>query len=320
MTTDVANLKSESYDAVKADIISDLDKAESLLATSDPIVESKASADDPARSDDADDANVNLGDNDIYRQLHFNYWAVIGAKARYYYWIGDKEKAADYARKVIEAKDKAGKQVFALCNEAYYSAHSNANLTMKMEQLYGVYNSSYQNDIYRAYYSTSDPLFTQNEEYVKTAYESTLYPDDIRFKSSRYWKSQMADNAIITEYHFLKYAFNGSWYGYNTVPVMRLSEMYFILFECASIADMKPYFATWRLSRGLDASIDATLTTESAVVSRMEKEWRKEFMGEGQMFFFYKKHNYQAYTWPTAYTVPTGAYQLPKPKSQTMYE
>ena len=320
LTTDVANLKSESYDAVKADIISDLDKAESLLATSDPIVESRASADDPARSDDADEANVDLDDNDIYRQLHFNYWAVIGAKARYYYWIGDKEKAADYARKVIEAKDKAGKQVFALCNEAYYSAHSNANLTMKMEQLYGVYNSSYQNDIYRAYYSTSNPLFTQNEEYVKTAYESTLYPDDIRFKSSRYWKSQMADNAIITEYHFLKYAFNGSWYGYNTVPVMRLSEMYFILFECASIADMKPYFATWRLSRGLDASIDATLTTESAVVSRMEKEWRKEFMGEGQMFFFYKKHNYQAYTWPTAYTVPTGAYQLPKPMSQTMYE
>ncbi len=185
LTTDVANLKSESYDAVKADIISDLDKAESLLATSDPIVESRASADDPARSDDADDANVDLDDNDIYRQLHFNYWAVIGAKARYYYWIGDKEKAADYARKVIEAKDKAGKQVFALCNEAYYSAHSNANLTMKMEQLYGVYNSSYQDDIYRAYYSTSDPLFTQNEEYVKTAYESTLYPDDIRFKSSR---------------------------------------------------------------------------------------------------------------------------------------
>ena len=218
------------------------------------------------------------------------------------------------------AKDKAGKQVFALCNEAYYSAHSNANLTMKMEQLYGVYNSSYQDDIYKAYYSKANPLFTQNENYVKTAYESTLYPDDIRFKSSRYWKSQMADNAIITEYHFLKYAFNGSWYGYNTVPVMRLSEMYFILFECASIADMKPYFATWRLSRGLDASIDASLTTESAVVSRMEKEWRKEFMGEGQMFFFYKKHNYQAYTWPTAYTVPTGAYQLPKPKSQTMYE
>ena len=89
LTTDVANLKSESYDAVKADIISDLDKAESLLAASDPIVESRASADDPARSDDADEANVDLSDNDIYRQLHFNYWAVVGAKARYYYWIGD---------------------------------------------------------------------------------------------------------------------------------------------------------------------------------------------------------------------------------------
>lgn len=320
LTNDVAKLKSESYDAVKADILSDLDKAESLLAVSDPIVETKASADDPDRSDDADDTDVDLSENEIYRQLHFNYWAVIGAKARYYYWIGDKEKAVEYAKKVIEVKDKAGKQVFSLCDEAYYSAHSNANLTMKMEQLYGVYNSSFLDDIYQEYYSNSHPLFTQKEEYVKTAYESTLYPDDIRFKGSRYWKNQMADNAAVSEYHFLKYQHNGSWYGYNTMPVMRLSEMYFILFEDASLTEMKPYFVTWRLSRGLDASLDETLTSEPVVVSRMEKEWRKEFMGEGQMFFFYKKHNYSAYSWPTSYTVPVGAYQLPKPKSQTMYE
>ncbi len=320
LTTDVAKLKSESYDVVKSDILADLDKAESILADSDPIVETKASADAPSRSDDADDANVDLSDNEIYRQLHFNYWAVIGAKARYYYWIGDKEKAVEYAKKVIEAKDKAGKQVFSLCDEAYYTAHSNANLTMKMEQLYGVYNSSYTDDIYKAYYSKSTPLFTQKEDYVKVAYESTLYPDDIRFKSNRYWVNQTADNASVTDYHFLKYSSKGSWYGYNTVPVMRLSEMYFILFEDASLSEMKPYFATWRLSRGLDASLDETLTSESAVLSRMEKEWRKEFMGEGQMFFFYKKHNYSAYSWPTVYSVPAGAYQLPKPKSQTMYE
>ena len=320
LTTDVAKLKSESYDAVKADILADLDHAESILATSDPIVETKASADNPNRSDDADDAEVDLTENEIYRQLHFNYWAVVGAKARYYYWIGDKAKAAEYAKKVIEAKDKAGKQVFSLCDEAYFTNHGNANLNMKMEQLYGVYNSNCADEIYKDYYSKSDPLFTQKEDYVKIAYESSLYPDDIRFKGGRYWKTQMAETAAVSEYHFLKYAYNGSWYGYYTVPVMRLSEMYFILFEDASIEEMKPYFATWRLSRGLDASIDETLTSESAVLSRMEKEWRKEFMGEGQMFFFYKKHNYSAYSWPTNYTVPAGAYQLPKPKDQTMYE
>lgn len=112
----------------------------------------------------------------------------------------------------------------------------------------------------------------------------------------------------------------GAVYGRYTVPLLRLSEMYFIVFEDAAISDMMPYFKTWRLSRGLDSSIDATLTSESTVKARMEKEWRKEFMGEGQMFFFYKKHNTQTYTWPTIYELPAGAYELPQPKSQSIYE
>lgn len=112
----------------------------------------------------------------------------------------------------------------------------------------------------------------------------------------------------------------GANYGRYTVPLLRLSEMYFIVFEDADLNDMMPYFKVWRLSRGLDSSIDATLTNESTVKARMEKEWRKEFMGEGQMFFFYKKHNTQTYTWPTTYEVPVGAYQLPQPKSQSIYE
>lgn len=315
LTTDVAKLKSESYDDVKADILADLNKAESLLADTDPYVKN-AKCGDPGNNS----ADASLEQDDLYRQLRFNYWAVLGAKARFYYWTGDKEKATEYAEKVIAAKDEQGTSIFTLCDENYFTQNSNGQLNMKSEHLFGAYNSSFRDEIYTAYYGKSNPLFTQKEDYIATAYESSLYPDDIRNKGTRYWGTSQDEGTNTSSFHFYKYAYKGANYGRFTVPMLRLSEMYFIVFEDASLADMQPYFKTWRLARGLDSSLDATLTSESAVKSRMEKEWRKEFMGEGQMFFFYKKHNTQTYTWPTTYEVPAGAYVLPQPKSQSIYE
>ena len=314
MTTDVALLKSTSYSEVKAAILSDLDKAEQLLLDSDPYVTNAEAG------DDGDDSEVDLTENEIYRQLHFNYWAVLGTKARYYYWIGDDENAALYALKVIEATDSYGQQIFTLCDEAYYSANSNANLTMKMEHLFGAYNSSLYDEVTSEYFTCSDPLLSQLEEYVATGFESSLFPDDIRNKGTRYWGTSIDDNSSSSSYHFYKYSLKGSAYGMYTVPLLRLSEMYFIVFECETIDNMLPYFSVWRLARGLDSSLDNTLTTTSAVLSRLEKEWRKEFFGEGQMFYFYKKHNYSSFSWPTSYEVPTGGYVVEKPQSQTDYE
>lgn len=315
LTTDVAKLKSESYGMVKEDILSDLDKAESLLADTDPYV-TNAKCGDPGNNR----VDASLEQDDLYRQLRFNYWAVLGTKARFYYWTGNKEKAVEYAEKVIAAKDATDAQIFTLCDENFFAQNSNGPLNMKSEHLFGAYNSSFQSEIYTAYYNKANPLFTQKEDYVATAFESSLYPDDIRDKGTRYWATAQDDGSTKSSYHFYKYAMKGANYGRYTVPLLRLSEMYFIVFEDADLNDMMPYFKVWRLSRGLDSSIDATLTNESTVKARMEKEWRKEFMGEGQMFFFYKKHNTQTYTWPTTYEVPVGAYQLPQPKSQSIYE
>ena len=52
----------------------------------------------------------------------------------------------------------------------------------------------------------------------------------------------------------------------------------------------------------------------------LEKEYRKEFMGEGQMFYFYKKHAYTAYSWPENFTVPQPDYEIPRPESQTIFD
>lgn len=311
-TTDLAKLKSLSYKEVVDKIEADLNKAEELLAQIDPAVKSVNSLDAPVASTEivfADDWHFN-------RQLHLNYYAVLGTKARLYYWTGQNDKAAEYALKVIKATDRSGKTVFNLCDEAYLNG--SVWLNMKREHLFGVYNSNFTNDVYTRYYSTQTPLFTQDAKNVATAYESNLYADDIRNKNIRYWEV-VTENSI-TSNRFYKYSYRGIT-GRYTVPCMRLSEMYFILFENTEITNMLPYFKTWRTSRGLDSSIDNTLTTPAAVKSRMEKEWRKEFMGEGQMFYFYKKHAYPALTWPAIVALPSlDSYIIPIPKSQTSFE
>lgn len=314
-TTDVAKLKSISYEEVVANIEADLDKAEELLKN-DPAVKTIYSLDASSSSDP-----VVLDDSwQYYRQLRFNYYAVLGCKARFYYWIGEKEKAVEYALKVINAIDESGNTVFTLMDEAYYASHGNANLNMKSEHLFGVYNSNFASEVYSAYYGKANSLFTQKEEYVSTAYESNSSPDDIRNKGTRYWNEADDETSASRSFHYYKYAMKGSLYGAYTVPLIRLSEMYFILFENENIDTMLPYFKKWRLSRGLDSSLDNSMTTASNIISRLEKEWRKEFFGEGQMFYFYKKHAYEAYTWPTTVAVSLDNYVIPKPKSQTQYE
>lgn len=92
--------------------------------------------------------------------------------------------------------------------------------------------------------------------------------------------------------------------------------MYFIAVENGD-TDL---FRTYRIARNLDASIDGTLTDQNAIMARLELEYRKDFYGEGQMFFFYKRLGYTSYTWPTIKTVESASYRLPIPETQANFE
>ena len=70
----------------------------------------------------------------------------------------------------------------------------------------------------------------------------------------------------------------------------------------------------------MDSSVDNELTDKPAVDRRLEKEYRKEFYGEGQMFYYYKRHRVEQYTWPAAFSVDAAKYVIPRPDSQLVFE
>ena len=64
--------------------------------------------------------------------------------------------------------------------------------------------------------------------------------------------------------------------------MLRISEMYYILAECTG--DIS-YLNTVRTHRGIVTELDASANFET----ELKKEYEKEFIGEGQFFFFNKR-------------------------------
>ncbi len=71
----------------------------------------------------------------------------------------------------------------------------------------------------------------------------------------------------------------------DLIPLIRISEMYYIVAECepdktAALTALN----TIRRARGL-----LDLASSANVINETRNEYRREFYGEGQLFFYYKR-------------------------------
>lgn len=309
MTKDPGKLRTLNYDEVCRKIIRDLNAAEELLKD-DPLTRAdNMHLNDPSSSFGTDMEKPNDKWH-FYRQVRFNYYAVKGAKARFYHWIGDTDNALKYASEVIES----GK--FRLTNSFDYTSSRDyeVNLVMLSEHLFGVDVPNLQT-IVQPLFKNEEPSLTQDAQYITIMYESQT--NDIRNATGRYWIMRNNKN------HFLKYTGNDNVSAYNQVPVLRLAEMYLIMIEDSPLGTADSYWEDFVVARGLPESWRGSLTTDPAKRSRMEKEWRKEFAGEGQAFFYYKRNAYTECAFPAyqyKFTFPDPAFNIPRPQSQTVFD
>lgn len=309
MTKESDKLNSIPYGQVVAKIEKDLNDAEELLKN-DPIINN---------TNAALNKTIGTGENypkdswQLFRQNRFNYYAVLATKARFYHWIGEKESALHYAKLVIDAQNLDLTAKFKLADESTYTSAS--DLVMFSENIIGLHNPEHQTAMESLFKGKSATL-SQSVAFLNVAYENNINANDIRYKENRYWKEETYDNSVKVN-HFLKYIGNTSIEPINTIPLIRLSELYFILIEnTEDVSERFQYFQTFRIARNLSASLDDEMNNSALIIKRLEKEYRKEFFGEGQMFFFYKKHEYEQYEWPSPFTLPSlNAYVVTKPKN-----
>ena len=103
------------------------------------------------------------------------------------------------------------------------------------------------------------------------------------------------------------------------MPLIRLSEMYLIAAECEpDIAAGTVWLNEFRARRGVP---NKTFSTQAQLMTALRFEYLKEFYGEGQIFYMYKRMNTNLLSAEngyntSSYTITATQYVLPIPASE----
>lgn len=286
-------------------ISKDLSIAEGLLSN-DPII-TYGIAGNPSINTDPFFKN---------RNYRLNYYAVKALQARVYMYRGYKAAAYAAAQTVIQNADNKFPWIVP---SAVLSNKDNPDRTFSTELIFGLQSLDLYNN-YNMYYSpglTDQMILAPLDGRLNTFMESATYPNDLRLNPD--WIYPAATSKTYrTFYKFADVSTATMPFRYM-LPMLRKSEMYYIAAECApDLTTAFTYLNTVRYNRGI-----SNLPGTAVLATELKKEYQKEFYGEGQLFYYYKRTN-------TA-TIPNGAatsgnitmnkttYVLPLPQSETNY-
>lgn len=290
--------------ALKNYIIRDILQAVDLLKDSDPV-----RVDGPMA-----EYNSETMDNSMrYRQLRLNYYASVLLASRAYLWEGNYAKAVEYANMLIE--DPKVAEFFPSVDPGTLLANSvDPDRMFSTECLFGFYNKN--RDLISQY--TFDPstarksLLIPRPNYVNGLLYSGAEASDYRYKSQWAPGTTLKGEASMRLLKFDEIMENSSnmnpsnedseedalksqkFYG-TFCSMMKLSEAYYIAAEAYGRSSSEVYDLNkaWgclnvvRQNRGLPN----VSGNEQAIIDRITKEYIREFIGEGQVFFYFKRLN-----------------------------
>ena len=290
------------FDSYVEKLLKDLDMAEALLAESDPLlVKSLATLDETGENEDF------FLD---YRRFRFNLYAVKALKARVNLYLGRTEEAYRNALSVIQAKTKGGENVISLSGsddleKEFYAMPSESIMLLSKTDI-------------------SNTMFSTNSYYISSSRKTMLFEGaltgDIRIRTVWGSESSGLGGAVPL---FRKFLQPSSGTGtsskdlrlkYQVIPLLRLAEMYLIAMETApSESEANRLYKDFMLSRQMLVSQDLSL---EELRQEIEKQYRRELFGEGQMFFYYKRHSATSMLWGRNSDLTEDNYIVPLPETE----
>ena len=270
--------------------------AETATLLFDDINEAlKCLADDPiiGSHDESYYADINLDGFWDDRTKRMNYYAVKALAARAYMWEGSEENleiAAGHAQDVIDENPTTwvDLEAFATTTDADYK-----DWTFSTEHLFSLEVMGLL-DLIEDWLLVSDVDY-QGIKITSDVVENVLFPltdgesmlpsaDDVRY------------NTLLISVHGGLYyncwkLYQSSSYSYrNRIPMIKISEMYYIMAEYY-IRHGQPEQAlammdVVREHRGITVDYDPATTDAE---SELTLEYLREFMGEGQVFYYFKR-------------------------------
>ena len=275
-------------------VLEDLAAAEALLKDSDPIKTGREI------TESVDNGYL------LDRQIHLNYYAVKGLQARVYMWTGQ------YAEALAAADEVIASEKFPWATGTALQAGSDRSFAT--EQLFALNNLTLKADIADVYFSegTSNSFAITRDRLLEYYDRATRdYRYTFSFKNGT---GSLASNRYLRKFDE---ASGGEFYN-NKMPLMRVVEMFLIRSEVqyrqgdadkalATLNDVRVARNLTRLTRQPD---DFLL--------ELIREYRREFLGEGQLFFLYKRLNRtEILYYPEVDAVAEKLYTFPLPISET---
>ena len=273
-------------------ILADLNKADSLLASS-------SAKRTPA-------------------EMYVSRYAIKALKARVYIWAGNKSEAARYAKEVTEGPYRMVKEEKVLQLFMGYAATSECVWVLNAPKAYL--------DVRQAFYparSTATCNMVRNN-YKRLFSTSTFTPTNNDYRFQAYFTQTNWGRPIVafTKLYDKNYEETQEWQA-GRIPginMIRLPEMYYILAEALYDTDRNASLEalnTVITARGLQPLSSSEIATPERFRQVLVDEIKKEYWGEGQIFFTYKRFEMPMEGLNSKVFEPTDAtYILPLPQSE----
>lgn len=270
-------------------ILKDVDEAAALLFDNDPITK---------RKKNEDYAKIDADKFYHYRDLHLNYYAVRALQARIYQWIGTPEameKALKAASEVIAFVEAGGYKDYTFKTEVNFissNALSPSNYSLATEAIFALNVNKLEDRISQYlipdFQSGNVFAFQILPLRVEVIYEKLNL--DVRFSKLLHQNLISSSKGYVPMKLYQRELDSSNK---NRISLIRIPEVYYIAAEAylakgkSGVNEALKLINTVREKRGLFTPL-ADLSVEKAK-DEVRKEYLKEYIGEGVLFFQYKR-------------------------------
>ncbi len=227
------------------------------------------------------------------RGYRLNYWAVTAELARVYLYAGMEDEAYAEAMKVIEEEQETG---YFEGSTSSYDIEENGNMKLIENIIFALYSPTelveWEQAINYVVSSGSESYLCMDSEVANQLYGSEAETD---------WRMLYQLEPVYYNYYYrpLKYHEQVSGKSFAeknnpTIPMLRMSEVYYIAAEAIFDKDpeeAKSYLSYVKRLRGVRDTDYSAVARKDEFVELLVNDMRREFFGEGQMLYQYKRLN-----------------------------
>lgn len=269
---------------VFTNIVNDLTQAKELVRAVDPIVTDAYKVGyNTDRPSTEESSPVLFLQN---RRHRLNYYAICGELARVNLYFGKNADALSNAMEVI----RSNKFPWTASSDFTHSDVKQKDRIMYKELLFAWYVPNMRDTLSTRFNIGLKSLITEKNGLNAVYDVGGAGGDDRRYKE---WFKAVSGASSFDWFELQKYVRDPNTNRhYLVLPAIRLSEMYYIAAECTYETDAAKgieLLQTVRAARGINKPL--VVATKEQMLQELVKEARKEFFGEGQLFYMYKRLN-----------------------------